>query len=37
MRKGIVITYSETIKKIGQKFFYAKSSITIYNGKKRKM
>lgn len=37
MRKEVVITYTETIKKIGQKVFYTKSSIKIYQEKKKKM
>lgn len=36
MSKEKVITYRETIKKFGRKIFYTKSSITIYNGAKRK-
>ena len=36
MSKGKVIAYKETIKRFGQKIFYTKSSITIYNDTKRK-
>lgn len=36
MSKEKVITYKETIKRFGQKIFYTKSSITIYNNTKRK-